>query len=358
MAESESLLTEKYTDLHVDAQQDEEKNRFLLQYSAFNNLSGKKVRRMVMYNYKQRREDRRPTLVQVKAIWNEVIKSLRPTNIFDDLTKTDLKLLFTRRLTNLFRTRKGRYILDTYTQKSKEPTQGAISATPKIFPEEKPSQVSIFHKDRDESAKTKAILGASFSGKTYFLVDELNKLLKHNEPDKAGRRNKIYDKIIIFTESPNSEPLQKLKKHKSVMIIAMYIPYIVRLLKQINVKSDNHFTFLVILDDVISNIRGSTFTKQILTMRNSQISTCILLQYPKLISPSQRNSIHDMYFTQLRTDDWEFILKGFIGPLVKPLFDNTSRYSVLAEMIKEYMAPKSRILHFDQVKDKITFINR
>lgn len=204
----------------------------------------------------------------------------------------------------------------------------------------------IFYKKPEESARTTLICGSSFSGKTTFLAHELNKL--------KNLKNPCYDRIFIFTESPNSKPLQDLDPElmKRVRIYPTFVPKCVQLLKQVNDRVSNRFNFLVILDDVVSGIRSGTFMKMVLTMRNANISTCILLQYVKLITPAQRNSFHNVYVTNIRNEDWLYILEGFIGSLIKDRWPEAKNYKELSEILRHYFAKSYRkILHYCQVED-------
>ncbi len=158
------------------------------------------------------------------------------------------------------------------------------------------NDISIFPKDglfkpTDNTGKSTLILGSSFSGKTTFLVNELNKLKQDD-----------YTLIILFTESRNAEPLKKL--HIPVKIIEGYDESIVNFLKKINNQTNNRFNFLVILDDVVDQKHSQTLSKMILLFRNSNISTVISIQYPMLINKSSRSSFHQSVVLGSRTMEW------------------------------------------------------
>lgn len=217
--------------------------------------------------------------------------------------------------------------------------------------------VDIFSYEEGESAKTVCVLGRSFSGKTHFLVEQLNLLVgKTRKFGDTNIKRPLYDKIILFTESLSSEPLKGLDPRLDIMLIQGYIPSIVQLLKRINTITDNKFRFLVILDDVVSNIRGGVFAKQILTMRNSNISTCILIQYVKLINPAMRNSLHHYYITGLKPEEWEYLVRSFLSSLIKELIGNQGTVANLSQEFKNWVSDD--IVHYDQRKDELTFIGR
>lgn len=346
-----------YRDFHVSVEHRPEEKNYWIQYSAYNAATGRVNNRDVTISY-SRRQQMLPREV-IEAIAYDTLAAFKLSALFgmnrnDPLTieKGHIKSLILIRIRNAIRSPKEMIKIKRRAQANQAERIEALAAASggtEPFTKDVGHKYGIFYKEHAASAKTKCILGSSFSGKTYFLASELNKLAKTPE--------RVYDKIFIFTESPQSEPLKKLEPRLNVMIVPLYIPKIVQILKRINTKSKNHFRYLVILDDVVSGIRAGTFLKQILTMRNSQISTCILLQYAKLVTPSARNSFHDYYIVQLRVDDWEYILKQFIGPLVKKHFPERKNYALLSEDLKSFMQKQGRILHFDQVRDEVSLID-
>lgn len=346
-----------YKDFHVAVEHRAESKNYIVSYSAYNAATGRVNNREVTLSYSRRQV--MPERDIIEAIAYDTLASFKLSALFglnrnDPLTieRGHIKSLMLIRIRNALRSPKEMIKIRRRAQANAvERTEALMTASGGTVPFTKDvsNKYGIFWKERSASAKTKVILGSSFSGKTYFLASELNKLTKSPE--------KVYDKVFIFTESPQSEPLKKLNPRLNATIVPLYIPKIVQILKRINTKSDNHFRFLVVLDDVVSGIRAGTFLKQILTMRNSQISTCILLQYAKLVTPAARNSFHDYYIVQLRVDDWEYILKQFIGPLIKKHFPERKNYMQLAEDVKQFMQKQGRILHFDQVRDEISLID-
>lgn len=207
-----------------------------------------------------------------------------------------------------------------------------------------------------ESANTKVFLAPSFSGKTTLLVTELNKL--------SPKELEEYDKIVLFTESTSAAPLRLLDKRvlKKMMIYDRFVPQLVRIFKKINTVTKNRFRFLLLMDDCI-DLKGGLLIKLILTLRNVNISTVICIQYSKLLSRSQRQSIHDYYMMNMKLEDLEYLMSGFLAPHFRELFEgegisdvNKMNYRQLAEKAKDRL--KDKILHFDQRHDKIEIFNR
>jgi hypothetical protein len=164
-----------------------------------------------------------------------------------------------------------------------------------------PEDVSVYPKggllevDRQNpnTGRSTLILGASFSGKTHLLVDSLNQLHPSD-----------YEMILFFTESKNAEPLKNIKSDLPIKVYEGWQPKKVEFLKKINDILQNRFRFLVILDDIVDQKLSKTLNKLILTYRNANISTCILIQYPNLISKSSRSSFHQCVIVGSRSIEW------------------------------------------------------
>ena len=205
----------------------------------------------------------------------------------------------------------------------------------------------------EETGVTYAMIGKSFSGKTTFIVNELNKLTE----DQLRK----YNAIIFFTESSHAQPLKNLAPHvkTKTILIDRFCPKVLQALKRINDETKLLFKFLVIFDDIIS-LRGNLITKCILTLRNSNISTVISIQYEKLLNPAQRSSVHNMFLFNLRSESWEFLLKGYLLGSVKELLPNSlgevKSAVKVAQMLRETFDPY--ILYYNQRQDEIVLWNK
>lgn len=215
----------------------------------------------------------------------------------------------------------------------------------------------IFFREAGAPSRSMVLLGRAFSGKTTFLVANLNKLVNMKRGGTGeDRRRPMYDLIVLFTESMSAAPLEGLNKKLKVLVVPSYVPEVVKLLKRINDAAINSFRFLVILDDVVSGIRAGTFAKQILTMRNSHISTAILIQYVKLLSPSIRNSLTHYYITKLKPEEWEYLMSSFLRSLAVELIGQQRTISELSS--EWYKWVMDDIVHYNQPFDEVTFIQR
>ncbi|MHC4621952.1 MAG: ATPase/DNA packaging protein [Planctomycetota bacterium] len=132
-----------------------------------------------------------------------------------------------------------------------------------------------------ETGSTFLLLGATKSGKTTFLVDELNKL----DPG-------AYDLIVLFTNSPHATPLSRLRPDLNTVVVEGFRPEVVTALRQKNIATKNRFRFMTILDDVIDAKHNSTLNAQMLFFRNSGISTTFIVQDVKMVSRQARGQIN------------------------------------------------------------------
>lgn len=215
----------------------------------------------------------------------------------------------------------------------------------------------IFGRKRDDPSKTYFIVGRSFSGKTTFLVNELNKLADLNQCCKfPWSKRPVYDLIVFFTESIDADPLKNLDNSIPVVFIKGYVPKIVLLLKKIQDATSRAFRFLVVFDDVVQGLRSNMATKLILTLRNSHISTCVCTQYIKMITPAMRNSIHEWYITGLKPEEWAYLLQGFLQSHAREYVGNIRSISQLAEDFKTWI--DKDIFFYSNREDKSGLIER
>jgi hypothetical protein len=246
--------------------------------------------------------------------------------------------------------------------KSTQRLQEEIAQRNKV-PETKDTTGDFTLKEKDitlidtsvQTGQTALILASSYRGKTTLLVKGLENILKEES----------YDIIVIFTESINSVPLEKISSDPRVIILNGYFPGLVRLAYRINRAVDNRYRFLFVLDDVVTMRSSAVFQKQILTMRNSNISTIALIQYAKLISPAQRGSFHNIYFLGNGGDFEmsEYIVKNWLLGHIK------SRGITKKDAIFQWYLDKTtmkdcgcgcagNMLHYSGIKNELTVQKR
>jgi hypothetical protein len=165
-----------------------------------------------------------------------------------------------------------------------------------------------------ETGKSLLLVGSSFSGKTHLYVDELNAL----DPEE-------YDLIVLMTESRFAEPLKRIRPELGVVVLEGFRPSVVNELKALNDGTGNRYRFLIILDDIVDQKHSSTLSKMLLTYRNANVTTALVIQYAALVNKCTRGSLHAVVITGFRSlEDWE---------LAGRIFD-------LTEWAKDQMADK------------------
>lgn len=330
------------SDVQINVVDDKDSKSFQISYSTNNKYTNRVNTRKFKYYYGTKTNV--PSVNVLTTILKEILDGFDDRKLFgtrkDDpyaLQPKEIRAMMTKKLKNLNRSHRGRLLMTDMEQNKYNATKPT-----KDFDIKKWKSESIFKPE--DSAKTTCILGASFTGKTTLLVRELNKLHPND-----------YDRIVLFTESTNSSPLKNLNKKLQVQVFDRFCTAIPKLLKDINDETKNKFRFLLLLDDIIE-LKNKMFNKLILTMRNSNISTVVLIQYEKLITPSTRNSMHDYYITGLRNEGYEYMLRGFLGSFFREILNEKGSYGKLAERVREFMHGK--VLHYDQRKNELEFYLR
>jgi len=217
---------------------------------------------------------------------------------------------------------------------------------------------TIFEREAEDSGKTTFIAGRSFSGKTYFVTEQINRLkgLKRGGSDPNVSQRPMYEKILILTTSPNAKPFKNLDKSLNIKIIPFYLPKIISLMKRISDVNKGVCPFLLILDDVFSSLKGSSFKSLILTMRNSNISTCVLSQHLKHCLPETRNSFHNLFVTLFKQEEWAYYIGSCLESDVEAIIGATPNKNQQARKWGEFVG--SDIVWNNIRKDELKLIKR
>jgi hypothetical protein len=201
--------------------------------------------------------------------------------------------------------------------------------------------------ERSETGKSMLLVGSSFSGKTHLYVDELNKL----DPGE-------YDAVIVMTESRYAPPLQRIREDLDVIVLEGFRPEVVAELKELNDQTENRFRWLIILDDIVDQKHSKVLSKMLLTYRNANVTTALVVQYPALVNKSSRGSLHAVVITGFRSlEDWE--LAGKIFDLLEwakdemvaqdiELVRSKLRKSDVYRWLKERTSMPGAVLYLDQ----------
>jgi hypothetical protein len=202
-----------------------------------------------------------------------------------------------------------------------------------------------------ETGSTFLLLGATKSGKTTLLVDQLNLL----DPG-------AYDLIILFTNSPHATPLARLRPDLNTVVVEGFRPEVVTSLRQKNIATKNRFRFLTILDDVLESKNDSTLNAQLLFFRNSNISTVFLVQDVKMVSRCARGQVNHVVIFGWPTPDpvrhanMTFDILGWAKEEMLREDPDLSARSIRKDdairFVQKKIEPKGRILYIDQLGGK------
>lgn len=74
-----------------------------------------------------------------------------------------------------------------------------------------------------------------------------------------------------------------------------FLPYMMRVLKDINRVTDNHYKFLVVIDDVVDLRDSSAIRDLVLTMRNANVYSIIIAQYASIFAKAVRTNFRYIF---------------------------------------------------------------
>ena len=143
------------------------------------------------------------------------------------------------------------------------------------FPDVKTGGVSI------------ALIGSTRSGKTTFLTHILDKYFSKHI--KVLMSNSIHAPIYKEIDECIKSP--------------MYSPRIIKEGYEINRKTNNHYPFLYILDDVVDKKHDKELMKTLTIYRNSGISCIISVQSPILLNSTSRGNINFVMLGKMNSDE-------------------------------------------------------
>jgi len=132
-----------------------------------------------------------------------------------------------------------------------------------------------------------ALLGSTRSGKTT--------LLKHIIKE-------YFDKHITVLMS-NSIHAPIYDEIKDCIKSPVYSPRVIKEAYEINKKTNNHYDFLYILDDVVDKKFDKELLKLLAIYRNSNLSAIISLQSPIMLNTATRSNINFIILMKLNSDE-------------------------------------------------------
>ena len=165
--------------------------------------------------------------------------------------------------------------------------------------------------DEKKNGVTFAMMGSSGCGKSTVIKEVFIDKVFGKEATKArGERQFI---IQIMTQSAKSDAFKKLKK--DVLVDSKGLDQDnINFCYHMNENYEKKYNFMFILDDVLDIRHKDLLQRMFLTMRNTNISSMVSLQYPKLIPPSIRTSVYFALFFMFNNDEAiEIAVRGWLA---------------------------------------------
>lgn len=170
---------------------------------------------------------------------------------------------------------------------------------------------------------TFAFMGSSGCGKSTVIRKVfIEKIFGKKATKERGDREYI---IEIFTNSAKSDAFKELPKE--VLVDAKGLDEDnINFCYHMNENYDKKYNFFLMMDDCLDIRYRSLVERMFLTMRNTNISSLVSLQYPKLIPPSIRTSVYFAIFFFFNND--EAVEQAVRGWLSSYLFGKSIREKV------------------------------
>lgn len=158
---------------------------------------------------------------------------------------------------------------------------------------------------------TFAFLGSSGCGKSTLIKLVFIDQIFGKQAAKAQGLDEFI--IEILTQSSKSDAFKELSK--DILIDPKGLDEDnINFCYHMNEHYDKKYNFMIILDDVLDVRHKQIVQRMFLTMRNTNISSLISLQYPKLIPVSIRTSVYFVFFMYFNNDEGtEQAVRGWLS---------------------------------------------
>jgi len=190
---------------------------------------------------------------------------------------------------------------------------------------------------------TTCIFGSSKRGKSTLMMNIYDTFYSNN-------------KDFISTLFSGSPQLKIYKGNKNLLISNGFVDKstkYIKLLKYINMKTDNFYKFLILIDDIIDQKYSKVVNNMVLTYRNSNISMIMCLQYVYLLSKMNRANINNTIVFGSNNSEDE---RNNIETLLKPYFINLGFKTYIDQCnFYKYVTKDHGFIYIDNLKNTITF---
>lgn len=168
------------------------------------------------------------------------------------------------------------------------------------FDSETIKQDPPFYIDPDTKTSSTILIGQSRSGKSVLIDYIFNRFFTSHI-------------TVLFTPNYQSPVYERIRNNPNVSVSPFFIPHIIGMMNEINQESNNKYKFLIILDDIVDARYKLQLEQLVLSLRNSNISSIIGIQWPPLIKPNVRNNANNVcFFSFLNSEGRKRILTDFL----------------------------------------------
>lgn len=162
-----------------------------------------------------------------------------------------------------------------------------------------------------------ALIGSTRSGKTTLLKYILDKYFEKH--------------ITVLMSNSIHAPIYK--EIDQCIKAPLYSPRIIKEGYEINRKTNNHYPFLFVLDDVVDKKNDKELLKLLTIYRNSGLSTIISVQSPILLNTASRGNVNFVCLGKMNSDEnIEKVVRMYLMSFLRGRIDDKIReYKALTE---------------------------
>lgn len=167
------------------------------------------------------------------------------------------------------------------------------------------------------------MIGSTRSGKTTALKYILRNYFKHH----IG---------VCFSESAKSPAYQDMK-NKNLPLSSAWIPELIKDMYKINKDLQNHYDFMVILDDMPTVKFDKELLKLTTIYRNSNLSSICCIQSPSLLTPTARSNFNFVFlFKSNTTAQTEANIKAYLRGVFPDGANYDQKIRAMTEMLQDH----------------------
>lgn len=167
------------------------------------------------------------------------------------------------------------------------------------------------------------MIGSTRSGKTTALKYILRNYFKHH----IG---------VCFSESAKSPAYQDMK-NKNLPLSSAWIPELIKDMYKINKDLQNHYDFMVILDDMPTVKFDKELLKLTTIYRNSNLSSICCIQSPSLLTPTARSNFNFVFlFKSNTTAQTEANIKAYLRGVFPDGKNYDEKIRAMTEMLEDH----------------------